>query len=157
MAEAPPVPVEIGRTTTASSEPCLRDSPTRLSANSPGGRARTSHAPAGRAHDPARRRAAPRHAAVAAGQHAGGRHPHERRGDAAAGRGGRRGGVRQVRVLPLPVFRYRRLRIQWGQGRGGLGYRFTVQYPYYCQDNSKILLFNYKVVLKLIARLRTKV
>ena len=48
--------------------------------------------------------------------------------------------MRQVRVLPLPVFRYRRLRIQWGQGRGGLGYRFTVQYPYYCQDNSKILL-----------------
>ena len=30
-------------------------------------------------------------------------------------------------VLPLPVFRYRRLRIQGGQGRGGFGYRLTVQ------------------------------
>jgi hypothetical protein len=48
--------------------------------------------------------------------------------------------VRQVRVSPLSVSRDRRLRIQWGQGRGGLGYRFTVQYPYYCQDNFKILL-----------------
>jgi hypothetical protein len=33
-------------------------------------------------------------------------------------------------VLPRPVFRYRRLRIQGDQGRGGLGDRFTVHaYP----------------------------
>jgi hypothetical protein len=29
-------------------------------------------------------------------------------------------------LLPLPVFPYRRLGIQRNQGRGGLGYRFTV-------------------------------
>ena len=28
--------------------------------------------------------------------------------------------------------RYRRVRIQGGQGRGGLGYRFTVQADPYC-------------------------
>jgi hypothetical protein len=37
--------------------------------------------------------------------------------------------VEQVRVLPLPVYRYRRLRIQGSQGRVGLGYRFTVSKP----------------------------
>jgi hypothetical protein len=29
-------------------------------------------------------------------------------------------------ILPRPVFHYRRLRVQGGQGRGGIGYRFTV-------------------------------
>jgi hypothetical protein len=71
---------------------------------------------------------------------------HPARQDARAAREG--GAARDAgEVSPPPVFRYRRLSIQAGQGRGGLGYRFT-ELSISLAASFKIVLFKGKGLLQ---------